>query len=84
MTRLDDYVNVSGSSPLPENMQAVVLSGRGEENLNLTTVRVPECGDSQLLGRVDAAVASLPIISLSIRVQTTRWSMVGTFWSTPW
>jgi len=57
MTRLDDYVNVSGSSLLPETMQAVVLSGRGEENLNLTNVRVPECGDNQLLGRVDAAVA---------------------------
>ena len=57
MTKLDNYVKVSESSLLPETMQAVVLSGRGEENLDLTTVRVPECADSQLLGRVDAAVA---------------------------
>ncbi len=38
-------------------MQAVVLSGVGEENLRLSTVDVPECGDDQLLARVDAAVA---------------------------
>jgi len=38
-------------------MQAVVLSGVGEENLKLTTVDVPEYGDGQILARVDAAVA---------------------------
>ena len=57
MTRLDDYLKISESSPLPETMQAVVLSGSGEENLSLATVELPECGDNQLLGRVDAAVA---------------------------
>lgn len=57
MTKISNYVNVSGEYFVPKIMQAVVLSGVGEENLKLSTIDVPECGDDQLLARVDAAVA---------------------------
>ncbi len=57
MARLDDYVSVTEPYDVPEAMHALVLSGPGEENLKLTAVGVPECGESQLLGRVDAVIA---------------------------
>jgi threonine dehydrogenase-like Zn-dependent dehydrogenase len=57
MTKLGLYSKVSEDYRVPETMQAVVLSGVGEENLRLTTVGVPECGDDQLLAKVDAAAA---------------------------
>ncbi|MBS7614880.1 zinc-binding dehydrogenase [Candidatus Bathyarchaeota archaeon] len=57
MLRLRDYVNVSDDYSLPETMQAIVLSGVGEQNIRLSTVEIPECGDDQLLARVDAAAA---------------------------
>jgi len=57
MTKLDRYFEVSEDYPVPKTMQALVLSGVGEENLKLTTVKVPECGNNQLLARVDAAAA---------------------------
>jgi len=57
MSRLNDYMNVSDDYSLPETMQAVVLSGVGEQNLKLSTVDIPECEDDQLLARVDAAAA---------------------------
>jgi len=57
MTRLDEYLQVPERYVVPETMQAVVLSGVGQGNLRLETVRVPDCGDEQLLARVDAAAA---------------------------
>jgi D-arabinose 1-dehydrogenase-like Zn-dependent alcohol dehydrogenase len=57
MTKLDDYRQVAEGYPLPRTMEAVVLRGNDEGDLNLVRVMVPECGDSQLLSRVDAAVA---------------------------
>ena len=57
MTKWERYIHVSDEYTVPDTMQAVVLSGVGEESLRLTTVEVPECGDDQLLARVDAAIA---------------------------
>jgi len=57
MTRFDEYLEISNDYRVPKTMQAVVLSGVGEENLRLSTVEVPDCSDGQLLARVDAAVA---------------------------
>jgi len=57
MGKFEDYMEVHEGRSVPETMKALVLSGVGEENLKLTTVEVPECGDSQLLARVDAAIA---------------------------
>lgn len=42
-------------SPLPETMQAVVLSGIGPSNLSCQEIPVPQVGPNQLLARVDAA-----------------------------
>lgn len=57
MGKVENYLKVGEDYPVPETMRALVLSGIGDENLNLTTVKVPQCGDSQLLARVDAAIA---------------------------
>ncbi|MEM3014055.1 MAG: zinc-binding dehydrogenase [Candidatus Bathyarchaeia archaeon] len=57
MSKLSEYLNVSEDYHLPDTMQAVVLTGVGEQNIELSTVDVPECGDNQLLARVDAAIA---------------------------
>ena len=48
---------MSNGLKIPDKMMAVVLSGIGEENLKLEIVDVPECGDNQLLARVDAVAA---------------------------
>ncbi len=56
MSKLSDYMSISGDYSLPETMQAVTLSGAGQQNIKLSTVDVPECGDNQLLARVDAAM----------------------------
>jgi len=54
---MEKYLKVSDDYHVPDVMQAVVLSGVGEENLRLTTIEVPECGDNELLARVDAVMA---------------------------
>jgi len=57
MIKLRNYLKVGEEYPVPETMRALVLSGIGEASLKLTTLEVPECGDNQLLARVDAAIA---------------------------
>jgi threonine dehydrogenase-like Zn-dependent dehydrogenase len=57
MTKLSKYLEVFEEYHIPKTMQAVVLSGVGEENLRLSTVEMPDCNDDQLLARVDAAMA---------------------------
>jgi len=58
MTKLEKYLNISRDYHIPETMQAVVLSGIGDKgNLKLTEVEMPECGENQLLARVDAVMA---------------------------
>jgi len=56
MGKLDYYLLKHAGYPVPKTMEALVLSGVGMENLKLTTVEVPECGENQLLARVDAAI----------------------------
>ena len=57
MGKLDRYAKVREDYPIPETMEGLVLSGVGVEKLGLTTIEVPECGESQLLARVDAVMA---------------------------
>jgi len=57
MTKLGKCEIVSECCQAPDTMQALVLYGAGEENLELTTVGVSECGDRNLLARVDAVIA---------------------------
>lgn len=57
MTKMDRYTKVEEDYFIPEAMEALVLSGVGEEKLKLTTVEVPECGDNHLLARADAVMA---------------------------
>jgi len=55
---LDKYRSAGTTSPgIPEEMEALVLSGRGFENLALKRVPVPQPGPNQLLARVDAVFA---------------------------
>jgi len=57
MTSLGDYLKAEGDYSVPETMRALILSGVGEENLKLATIETPQCGDDQLLARVDAVSA---------------------------
>ncbi len=54
MSRLSSY-RESSFSAVPPTMQAVVLSGKGIENVACREVPVPTVGPDQLLCRVDAA-----------------------------
>jgi threonine dehydrogenase-like Zn-dependent dehydrogenase len=57
LDKLAKYLLVSEKDHIPETMQAVTLEGVGEKNLKLKSVKVPECNDHQILGRVDAVNA---------------------------
>ncbi len=57
MTKSEKYSEVEEPYPLPDTMQAVLLSGVGMENLRLEKVPVPDCRPHQLLARVDAVIA---------------------------
>ena len=57
MSKFKNYTDVTEEYQVPDSMQALVLSGAGEENLKLRTIEVPECSDHQLLARVDAVIA---------------------------
>jgi len=56
MSNLEKYLRVGKDYSLPRTMKALLLSGKGEQNLKLTTLEVPKCGDNQLLARVDSAI----------------------------
>jgi threonine dehydrogenase-like Zn-dependent dehydrogenase len=57
LDKLDKYLVISEKNQIPETMQAIVLEGVGEKYLKLKNVKVPECSDNQILGRVDAVNA---------------------------
>ncbi|OGV67127.1 MAG: hypothetical protein A2283_18255 [Lentisphaerae bacterium RIFOXYA12_FULL_48_11] len=63
MAKLDLYKKPDAIK-VPATMQAVVLSGRGFENLAVKEVPVPEVGPGQILARVDAAGVCTSIIKL--------------------
>ena len=55
--KIEDYAKIDENYEVPSTMRALVLSGCGEENLKIEKVDVPECGEQELLARVDAAIA---------------------------
>jgi len=57
MVNLENYLKIEEDYSIPETMKAVTLSGVGEEHLKLATIETPQCGDDQLLARVDAVIA---------------------------
>ncbi len=57
MSKIEKYLNISDDYYVPNTMQAIVLSGVGEENLRLMTVETPEFCDNEILARVDAVSA---------------------------
>ncbi len=57
MSNIAEHKKISEALCVPKTMQAVTLSGVGEDNLRLATLTVPECEDNQLLCRVDAVMA---------------------------
>ncbi|MDD4872347.1 MAG: zinc-binding dehydrogenase [Kiritimatiellae bacterium] len=63
MSILSNYRNAV-EIPVPSNMQAVVLAGRGFENLAVKEVPVPDVRSNQILARVDAAGVCTSIIKL--------------------
>ena len=48
------YTNINKKTTVPENMKAVVMRGKGVENLEIVTIPVPQPGDNQVLCRIDA------------------------------
>lgn len=55
MSKLDQYKKFQGSPlSIPDEMEALILSGKGFENLKLQRVPVPQPGKNQFLARVDA------------------------------
>ncbi|MCC5830114.1 MAG: zinc-binding dehydrogenase [Phycisphaeraceae bacterium] len=63
MTRFERY-RVPEQFDLPATMKALVLRGRGFENLAVEEVPVPQPGPRQLLARVDAAGVCTSILKL--------------------
>jgi len=62
--KIEDYAKIDENYEVPSTMRALVLSGCGEENLKIEKVDVPECGEQELLARVDAAIACASDIKL--------------------
>jgi threonine dehydrogenase-like Zn-dependent dehydrogenase len=50
--------------PIPRFMNAVILHGRGFDNLSVTETSTPQVGDNQLLCRVDAAGVCTSILKI--------------------
>ena len=57
MTLYEEYVKPSEEYNVPREMLALILSGAGEKDLKLERIKVPKCGNHQLLARVDAVIA---------------------------
>ena len=62
--KLQSYQNDAASVPLPKKMKAVVMSGKGFENVSVREVDVPEPGKNQILARVDAAGVCTSILKI--------------------
>jgi threonine dehydrogenase-like Zn-dependent dehydrogenase len=58
------YCGIGEHFTVPHTMLALILSGIGEEHLKLERVKVPKCGNHQLLARVDAVIACSSDIKL--------------------
>ena len=55
---------MSARAAVPEKMKAVVMSGRGFENVSVREVDVPRPGPDQILARVDAAGVCTSILKI--------------------
>ena len=64
MSKIEDYVRVDENYEVPSTMRDLVLSGREEKNLKIKRIDVPECGEQEILARVDAAIACASDIKL--------------------
>ncbi len=54
MSKFQQYKKLANPLQIPKEMDALMLSGKGFENLQLCRVPVPEPNENQLLARVDA------------------------------
>ena len=54
MSKLERYKQINEPVEIPTEMNALILSGKGFENLQLKSVPVPQPNDNQFLARVDA------------------------------
>jgi D-arabinose 1-dehydrogenase-like Zn-dependent alcohol dehydrogenase len=63
MLKYDKYCSASDFD-VPNIMQALVVMGKGFENLEVKEIPVPSVGPDQLLARVDAAGVCTSILKL--------------------
>jgi D-arabinose 1-dehydrogenase-like Zn-dependent alcohol dehydrogenase len=62
--KLQSYKTDTAAEILPKKMKAVVMSGKGFENVSVREVDVPEPGPNQILARVDAAGVCTSILKI--------------------
>ena len=62
--KLQSYKTEAAATPIPKKMKAVVMSGKGFENVKMQEVDVPEPGPNQILARVDAAGVCTSILKI--------------------
>lgn len=62
--KLEAYKTEAATAPIPKKMKAVVMSGKGFENVTVREVDVPEPGPNQILARVDAAGVCTSILKI--------------------
>ena len=62
--KLQSYKTEAAAAPIPKKMKAVVMSGKGFENVKVREVDVPEPGPNQILARVDAAGVCTSILKI--------------------
>ena len=62
--KLSSYRTDAAAAALPKKMKAVVMSGKGFENVLVREVDVPQPGPNQILARVDAAGVCTSILKI--------------------
>lgn len=62
--KLQSYKTEAAAAAVPKKMKAVVMSGKGFENVSVREVAVPEPGPNQILARVDAAGVCTSILKI--------------------
>jgi len=62
--KLRSYKTDAAAATVPKKMKAVVMSGKGFENVSVREVDVPQPGPNQILARVDAAGVCTSILKI--------------------
>jgi len=62
--KLQSYKTDAATATVPKKMKAVVMSGKGFENVSVREVEVPQPGPNQILARVDAAGVCTSILKI--------------------